>query len=515
MRFQKLVLLIQLVMSAAAPLLAQPSFGMIGIGYNQTLRLNIIAYPSIPCMAQLNFVNAAGVQVGPSTTVNLSAGQGALPLDLNSSLFGLQSGQRIQVRPVVNVISTGGTASQCLATAEIVDNATANSLVEYAAGAGIPPGVTPAYGLHGVSLSPGQVMRLNTVAFPTGPCHAQLTFQVSGGYVGPIPNVMVSLSPGQASSIDFNPNFDTLPVFPGQRISVLPIVVPQDTVSTCTPTAEVIAPTTANTQTSTTPPTSISAPSFGAIGLAANQTIQLNIRAYPADSCLGQMAFFNSGGTQMTPWQAFSLSAGQGGAPLPFFPQSPVIPAGQRMEFHPVVEVSSGACLATTEAFDNSSGASRVEVPATAPAALGVAPTYGIHGVAAGQLLRLNITATDSEHYCRATLSFTNPITGQTIGPSPTSFALPPGQSASLDFNPASIGIASGQRIQVHPVISLINVPGINGSGIASCTATAEVYDAASGTTSAWTHKTTPALVCPGEPAHERGQNSDDSCKGQ
>ncbi len=56
-------------------LLAQyPSFGMIGIASNQTLRLNLIAYPADPCTAQLSFVNAAGAPCGTIYHLNLSAG---------------------------------------------------------------------------------------------------------------------------------------------------------------------------------------------------------------------------------------------------------------------------------------------------------------------------------------------------------------------------------------------------------------------------------------------------------
>ena len=505
----------------ASPALANPSFGMIGIASGETLRLNVIAFPTGPCRAQLRFINGAGVQVGPATTVSLAAGQGAPPLDFYPSSPVIPSGQRMEVRPVVSVISTADTASQCLATSEVLDNTTGDSLVEFAAGAPIAPGATQTFGLHGVGAADSQKLRLNVVAFP-GVCHAQMTFHVISGYVGPIPSTTVSLAPGQASFIDFNPGLDTLPIAPGERLEVLPVVTPQDSVSTCTASAEVIEPTTATTRASATPPTNSAQPSFGMIGIAANQTLQVNVKAYPsnpitpAPPCVGQMGFFDGAGIQVGPSSAFSLSPGQSAPPLQYFPSNPIIPPGQRMEVRPEVILSSGSqCLATAEAFDNASGASEVEVPATAPAQLGVAPSYGIHGVAGGQLLRLNVSAFPVSPIfptgpCRATISFTSPATGQTIGPAPLSVDLAPGQSAFLDFHPGALGVAPDQRIEVHPVIALEPSPASS-----ACTATAEVWELSSGRTVAWTHKTTPALRCPGEPDFEEGKNPDDSCRGE
>jgi hypothetical protein len=38
-----------------------PGFGMAGIALGQVLRLNVVAFPPVPCFAQLSFVNASGV----------------------------------------------------------------------------------------------------------------------------------------------------------------------------------------------------------------------------------------------------------------------------------------------------------------------------------------------------------------------------------------------------------------------------------------------------------------------
>jgi hypothetical protein len=183
------------------------------------------------------------------------------------------------------------------------------------------------------------------------------------------------------------------------------------------------------------------------------------------------------------------------------------------MEVRPVVILSAGSqCLASAELFDDASGASQVEVAATQPAQVGVAPTYGLHGVAGGELLRLNVSAYPTGlifpgNHCQATISFTSPETGTTIGPPALPVNLSPGQSAFLDFNPATLGIP-GARIEVHPNIALA-------SSLSACSPTAEVWDSSSGRTRAWTHKTAPALVCPGEPEHELGKNPDDTCKGK
>src|SRR5580698_738951 len=61
-----------------------PEFGMLGLTVLQTARLNVVAYPSQPCVEQLGFVNASEVAVGNTTSVQLGPGQAAstfIPVD--------------------------------------------------------------------------------------------------------------------------------------------------------------------------------------------------------------------------------------------------------------------------------------------------------------------------------------------------------------------------------------------------------------------------------------------------
>jgi hypothetical protein len=93
-----------------------PVFGMIGVTVLQTARLNVVAFPPEPCIAQLSFVNSQGAQVGNTLNVQLSPGQ-ATSLDLPGSTLVTGLGQRAEVQPVVSSTNGG-----CAASAEVYIN---------------------------------------------------------------------------------------------------------------------------------------------------------------------------------------------------------------------------------------------------------------------------------------------------------------------------------------------------------------------------------------------------------
>jgi hypothetical protein len=217
-------------------------FGMIGLTASQTLRLSIIAFPPTPvfppspiCAAQIGFANSSGGAVGASKLVSLVPGRGDF-LDLNGGLLAPQIGQRAEVRPVVTLLpSPAGSASACLANAEILDNLSGFSLVVAPGITAYPP--TPIFGLQGVAW--GQVLRLNVVASPPNPCIAQLSFvDRFGNPAGPGPKP-VNLSPGQADHLDVAGS--SLVAQFGQRAELLPVIaiVPGAAASACLATAEV------------------------------------------------------------------------------------------------------------------------------------------------------------------------------------------------------------------------------------------------------------------------------------
>jgi len=97
-----------------------PIFGLQGAGWGQVLRLNVLASPPNPCIAQLSFVDKQGNPAGPSPKiVYLSPGQ-TDHLDVAGSSLTPAFGQRAELRPVVSMLP-GAAASTCAATAEVYD----------------------------------------------------------------------------------------------------------------------------------------------------------------------------------------------------------------------------------------------------------------------------------------------------------------------------------------------------------------------------------------------------------
>jgi hypothetical protein len=106
---------------------SQPIFGMLGVTLYQTVRLNVVAFPPVPCIGQIGFADKNGNQIGTPKAVQLSSGPGqATFLDLPGSVLVSALGQRAEVRPVVTV--TGGA---CIASAEVYNNVIRTTAVYY------------------------------------------------------------------------------------------------------------------------------------------------------------------------------------------------------------------------------------------------------------------------------------------------------------------------------------------------------------------------------------------------
>jgi hypothetical protein len=102
-----------------------PEFGMVGLTLLQTGRLNVVAYPPVPCIGQLSFVNGNGVPVGSKLNVQLNPGQAA-SLDLPGSTLVTKLGQRAEVQPIITASS-----GACVAAMEVYVNGLGTTSVYY------------------------------------------------------------------------------------------------------------------------------------------------------------------------------------------------------------------------------------------------------------------------------------------------------------------------------------------------------------------------------------------------
>ncbi len=211
-----------------------------------------------------------------------------------------------------------------------------------------------------IGITRGQTLQINVVAFPPDPCFAQLGFQDSNS--NPIgATSAVALQAGQSASLSINGN--TLAGSVGQRVEVLPTVVPTAVVSStatppnqCVASAEIIDDVLGVTSvlipgSTGWPPT----PIFGTLGVTELETVRLNVVAFPPDPCIGQLSFVNSEGIQVGNPMPVQLVPGRA---VSFdLPGSTVVTKlGQREEVRPVVTSSSGACVASAEVYANGLG---------------------------------------------------------------------------------------------------------------------------------------------------------------
>ncbi len=191
------------------------SFPMVGITGAQTLLLNLVAYPPDPCgPVTLGFQNRNGVAVGPSQiTPALQPGQ-SVSLALNGS-FLVAADQRVELLPTVAGLDGAATGASCVASVEVINNASGVTTVLAPGAVGFPP--SPAFGMSGVTLS--QTVRLNVVAFPPDPCIGTISFADKNGTPIGTSSLPVQLAVGQATHLDL-PGGGAL----GVRAEVRPVV---------------------------------------------------------------------------------------------------------------------------------------------------------------------------------------------------------------------------------------------------------------------------------------------------
>jgi hypothetical protein len=225
---------------------------MVGITGAQTLRLNLVAYPPTPCsQVQLGFQNHNGVAVGPSQTVSLQQGQ-SVSLDLNGASL-VAADQRVELLPTVAGFDGAATGASCVASVEVIDNASAATAVLAPGAVGLPP--EPVFGMLGVTSA--QTVRLNVVAYPPTPCIGTISWvDKNGAPIGT--SLAVQLASGDATHLDL-PGGGAL----GQRAEVRPVVTVDG--GACIASAEVYNNTTGKTRAVYFPPAPCSQSSLSCV----------------------------------------------------------------------------------------------------------------------------------------------------------------------------------------------------------------------------------------------------------
>ena len=172
------------------------AFPMIGIGFNQTLQVNVVLHPPQPWIVTVTVYSDGGEVI-----VAFEQGDPDKPLRLGNVVSSFP--QRMEVRPEVTLtppVGVSPSACAAQATAEIFDNFSKTAWV--VTPGLVPPGPTqmPIY-LGPVGLTFEQTARLNVVAHPPNPCIGSIGFIDPSGkaIIEPVP---VSLMAGQATFLD-------------------------------------------------------------------------------------------------------------------------------------------------------------------------------------------------------------------------------------------------------------------------------------------------------------------------
>jgi hypothetical protein len=171
-------------------------FPMIGIGFDQTLQVNVVIHPPQPCTPTIIVYGQDG-----GVLVTFVQGDPDKPLLLRHLVSSFP--KRVEVRPEVTLTPPPGVAPnacQALATAEVFDDFI---MTDWVLTPGlVPPGPSnmPIY-LGPAGLIAEQTARLNVVAHPPEPCFGTLSFiDAAGKPLGSM--TPVSLMPGQATFLD-------------------------------------------------------------------------------------------------------------------------------------------------------------------------------------------------------------------------------------------------------------------------------------------------------------------------
>jgi hypothetical protein len=171
----------------------------------------------------------------------------------------------------------------------------------------------------------------------------------------------VTLQSGESASLAINGN--TLTSVSGARVQVLPTVAPvAGIVNACQASAEIFD--NALGITNVLVPGAVGYPpnpALGMLGVTELETVRLNVVAYPADPCVGQISFLNSNGA-LVGNALMNVNLGPGQAIFLDLPGNTLVSKlGQRAEVRPVVTPVSASnapnsCIPSAEVYINGLG---------------------------------------------------------------------------------------------------------------------------------------------------------------
>jgi hypothetical protein len=205
----------------------------------------------------------------------------------------------------------------------------------------------------------------------------------------------------------------------------------------------------------------------GTVAIVEPMSLRLTAGAPAGGQCAADLGFVNTIGNHVGPSLRVNLPGAQTQS-LTLDSGILGLTAGQRMEVRSVVTQLAGLpsqCEAIAEVVDNQTGLTSIVVPLMAfpPTPIRFAPME----VVAGQTLRLDAVANGATP-CSAQLSFWD-STGKPVGPS-TVVNLFPGHAGFLDIR------ATAPYQVLRPVVTPIP-----GAAPSTCSASAELFDEASG----------------------------------
>ncbi|HXP83389.1 MAG TPA: hypothetical protein VN841_01640 [Bryobacteraceae bacterium] len=201
----------------------------------------------------------------------------------------------------------------------------------------------------------------------------------------------------------------------------------------------------------------------------------------PGSPVEAQLGFLDLNGTLIGQLTPVTLLPGQV-ASVSLNANQVVHAAGQLAGVQPVILFPPSGFVpgiyASTEVSDAQTGIGKVLTIATGdptePASL-----LGPQGVAGGQLLRLAVSAF-APNPCVATLGFADHF-GNPVGPS-IPVDLSPGHAQALDLDASVLGLQSGQRAEVQPIVTL-HTPVNTSASSSGCSVSSQAIDKTSGQT--------------------------------